>query len=117
MTSPSDRVYRIDLFRRGEVLLDEATRRSLLLDLELVDLAAARATDRAPAPRRRRRSSRRSTRCVRSSMAQGLAHPASIMPSDAAASRAGRLDECLARIGAGIRVDGTIGSAFGGDAR
>ena len=32
-------VYRIDLFRRGEVLLDEATRRSLLLDLELVDLA------------------------------------------------------------------------------
>ena len=109
-------VYRIDLFRRGEVLLDEATRRSLLLDLELVDLA-----------RRERRTGRRLLddgvdpadldAIVRSSMAQGLAHPASIMPSDAVASRADRLDECLARIGAGIRVDGTIGSALGGDAR
>ena len=58
-TSPSDRVYRIDLFRRGKVLLDEDTRQSLLLDLELVDLARRRATNRAPAPRRRRRSSGR----------------------------------------------------------
>ncbi len=46
--------YRIDLFRRGRVVLDDDTRRALLLDLELVDLAGRRATDRPPDPRRRR---------------------------------------------------------------
>ena len=102
-------VYRIDLFRRGKVLLDEDRRRSLLLDLELVDLAGgerrtvSQLLDSAdPAD---------PDAMLRSSMAHGLAHPASIMPSDAAASRARRLDECLARIGAGIQVDSTIGSA------
>ena len=71
-----------------------------------------RATDCAPASRRRCDPADPDA-MLRSSMAQGLAHPASIMPSDAAASRADRLDECLARIGAGIRVDSTIGSAVG----
>ena len=97
-------------------MLDDDARRSLLLDLELVDLAAGE-----------RRTGRElldgagdpedAERVVRSSMARGLAHPVSIMSSATAASRAARLDECLTGMRAGIRVDSTIGSAIAGDIR
>ena len=108
--------YRIDLFRRGRVVLDDDTRRSFLLDLELVDLGDGE--------RRTGRQLLHGTTgpgdvaaLLRSAMGGGIAHPASIMPSDAAAARAARLDERFTRMGAGIRVDGTIGSALAGDIR